>query len=593
MPAKSLAEVGPELDNIVLAPFILENKSEPCSWLSNVTHPFETIQDSPAVARPDLPSGRQVMYAEPPFTFNDHAGHIRERGWRVRSTSKISVWGYLMAYLLALDQGTTSSRAIVFDESGSLVGMAQQEFPQIYPEPGWVEHDPETLWLSQLETACLALSKAGVAAGDIAAIGIANQRETTLLWDRESGKPIYNAIVWQDRRTAPICEQLKADGKETWVQEKTGLVLDPYFSGTKLAWILDNVPGARQRADRGELAFGTVDAWLIWRLTQGRVHATDTTNASRTLLFDIRKNDWDEDLLALLRVPRSLLPQVQPSAANYGVTTAHIFGAPILIGGVAGDQQAALFGQGCHQAGMIKNTYGTGCFMLMHTGSQPGRATHGLLATCAARINEAPAYALEGSVFVAGAVVQWLRDGLGIIRTSGEIEELARAVPDNGGVYLVPAFVGLGSPYWDPYARGGILGLTRGSTRAHLARAALESIAFQSVELIEAMQTAAGEPITSLRVDGGATSNDLLLQIQADLLGVPVIRPRTGETTALGAAYLAGITAGIWASESQVAAQWQAGSIFQPQIPRIEASRQMQQWKNAVQRCRHWANPHQ
>ena len=495
-----------------------------------------------------------------------------------------------MTYLLALDQGTTSSRAIVFDHNTNIVGMAQQEFPQIYPRPGWVEHDPEVIWRSQIETAHLALSKADLTAKDITTLGITNQRETTLVWERSSGHPICNAIVWQDRRTASMCEQLKAAGHETRFRAKTGLILDPYFSGTKLAWILANRPKLRQRAERGELLFGTVDTWLIWRLTQGAVHATDVSNASRTLLFNIHERRWDEELLALLNIPKAMLPEVRLSAADYGHTNPSFLGAAIQIGGVAGDQQAALFGQGCHRAGMVKNTYGTGCFMLMHTGAEAKTSEHGLLTTCAAQVNATPAYALEGSVFIAGGVVQWLRDGLGIIRSSSEIEELARTVPDNGGAYLVPAFVGLGSPYWDPHARGGMFGLTRGTTRAHIARAALESIAFQSAELIDAMRSSAGFPIEALRVDGGATSNDLILQIQADLLGVPVVRPRVSETTALGAAYLAGLTAGVWASEEEIAAQWQHDRSFAPGISREAADASMRQWKKALSRCMEWAD---
>ncbi|MDP5240304.1 glycerol kinase GlpK [Uliginosibacterium sp. 31-16] len=494
-----------------------------------------------------------------------------------------------MSYLLALDQGTTSSRAVIFDARGNLVGMAQQEFPQLYPQPGWVEHDPETLWNSQLETARLALSKTGLKAREMVSIGITNQRETTLVWERSSGRPIHNAIVWQDRRTADVCARLKAEGHEALVRKRTGLLLDPYFSGTKLAWILDHVPGARKRAERGELAFGTVDSWLVWRLTHGRVHATDPSNAARTLLFDIYRNTWDDELLDLLRVPRAVLPQVQPSASDFGQTDTEWLGASIRIGGVAGDQQAALFGQACHKPGMVKNTYGTGCFMLMHTGSTLKTSSHGLLGTAAAQTSGTPAFALEGSVFIAGALVQWLRDGLGMIRSAAEIEPLARSVPNSDGVVIVPAFVGLGSPHWDPQARGALFGLTRGSTRAHVARAALDAIAFQSAELIEAMQADAGQSVEALRVDGGAISNDLLLQIQADLLGVPVIRPRVAETTALGAAYLAGITSGIWASESEVAGQWQAERVFGPAISRDEAASRIQLWHKAVTRSRGWA----
>ncbi len=493
-----------------------------------------------------------------------------------------------MPYLLALDQGTTSSRAIVFDSGGEIVAMAQQEFPQIYPESGWVEHDPEAIWQSQLATGRQVLAKAGLAARDMAGLGITNQRETTVVWERSTGRPIHNAIVWQDRRTADTCATLNAAGHEPLVREITGLLLDPYFSGTKLAWILDHVPGARARAERGELAFGTIDTWLVWRLTGGRVHATDVSNAARTLMFDISRNAWSEALLDLLRIPRAVLPEVLPSAADFGSTNLEHFGTPIRIGGIAGDQQSALFGQGCMKPGMVKNTYGTGCFMLMHTGDEMRLSANGLLTTSAAQPDTAKAYALEGSVFVAGAVVQWLRDGLGIIRSSGEIEALAESVPDAGGTFLVPAFVGLGSPYWDPFARGSMFGLTRGTTRAHIARAALESIAFQSAELIEAMQSDARFPIEALRVDGGATANNLLMQIQADLLGVPVVRPRVSETTALGAAYLAGLTTGIWQGPEEIAKQWRVEHVFGPSISRDEAQARMGQWRRAVDRSRGW-----
>jgi glycerol kinase len=493
-----------------------------------------------------------------------------------------------MAYLLALDQGTTSSRAIVFDTNGALVSMAQQEFPQIYPQAGWVEHDPEAIWQTQLETARQALAKAGLRGSDVLALGITNQRETTVLWDRANGRPLCNAIVWQDRRTADACERLKAAGHEALFRERTGLLLDPYFSGTKLACLLDTLPGARERAERGELAFGTIDTWLIWRLTGGRVHATDVSNASRTLMFNLRTQRWDDDLLALLRVPRALLPEVHPSAFDFGNCSADCFGVPVRIGGVAGDQQAALFGQGCVAPGMVKNTYGTGCFMLMHTGGDMKASRNGLLSTAAAQAGDQPAFALEGSVFVGGAVVQWLRDGLGIIQSASEVEALARSVPDSQGVHFVPAFVGLGSPYWDPFARGALFGLTRGSTRAHIARAALDSIAFQSAELLGAMQADADLPIESLRVDGGATANDLLMQIQADLLGVPVVRPKITETTALGAAYLAGLSAGVWADPAEIGAQWQVERVFDPAISRDEAATRMVRWREAVARSRGW-----
>jgi glycerol kinase len=493
-----------------------------------------------------------------------------------------------MAYLLALDQGTTSSRALVFDTDGALVALAQQEFAQIYPQPGWVEHDPEVIWQSQLDTARQALVQAGIGARELLALGITNQRETTLVWERATGRPIHNAIVWQDRRTAAACDALKAQGLEALFRERTGLLLDPYFSGTKLAWILDTVPGARARAERGELVFGTVDSWLIWRLTGGRVHATDITNASRTLMFDLRAKRWDDDLLNHLQVPRAMLPTVWASAADFGLTEPDWLGAPVRIGGVAGDQQAALFGQACTAPGMVKNTYGTGCFMLLHTGELMTPSSHGLVTTAAAQWDATPGYALEGSIFVAGALVQWLRDGLGIIRSSAEIEALAASVPDTGGVFLVPAFVGLGSPYWDPAARGALFGLTRGVTRAHIARAALEAIAFQSAELLQAMQADAAQPIEALRVDGGATANALLMQIQADLLGVPVVLPHIQETTALGAAYLAGLQAGAWGSIDDIGAYWRSERVFEPAISRDEADTRMARWREAVSRTRGW-----
>ncbi len=493
-----------------------------------------------------------------------------------------------MAYLLALDQGTTSSRAIVFDEGGAITAMAQQEFPQSYPQSGWVEHDPEAIWQSQLDTARQALSKAGIGGRDIAAMGITNQRETTLVWERDTGKPIYPAIVWQDRRTAACCEAMKVAGLEPLFRERTGLLLDPYFSGTKLAWILDAVPGARERARRGELAFGTVDTWLIWRLTGGRVHATDVSNASRTLMYNIREHCWDDTLLAHLNVPQAVLPQVLPSAANFGEVLPEWLGAPVRIGGVAGDQQAALFGQGCTAPGMVKNTYGTGCFMLMHTGETLTPSRNGLLTTAAAQTDARPQFAIEGSVFVGGAVVQWLRDGLGIIRSATEVEALARSVADADGVCFVPAFTGLGSPYWDPLARGSLFGLTRGSTRAHIARAALDAIAFQSAELLAAMEADAGLKIDAMRVDGGACANDLLMQIQADLLGVPVLRPRITESTALGAARLAARFVGIDAAHASSAGEIERA--FAPAISREEAAQRMARWREAVSRSRAWAS---
>jgi len=464
-----------------------------------------------------------------------------------------------MKYILALDQGTSSSRSIVFDDEGRIVAMVQREFRQIYPQPGWVEHDPQEIWTSQLATAKEALAKAGLAAKDIAAIGITNQRETTLVWNRRTGQPVHNAIVWQDRRGEPLCAQLRAQGHAETIRRSTGLVIDAYFSATKLRWILDHASGAHIAAAQGELAFGTVDSWLVWKLTGGRVHVTDVSNASRTMLFDIRHNVWDHELLKLLHVPDSLLPQVQPSSHVFAETDAAIFGTPIAVAGIAGDQQAALFGQACFKAGLAKNTYGTGCFMLMHTGTRFEHSTHGLLATSAAQPTATPEYALEGGVFIGGAVVQWLRDGLQAIKASGEVQALAESVPDAGGVIFVPAFTGLGAPYWNAQASGAIVGLTRGSTVAHIARAALESIAFQCAALLLAMardaKTAGVAAVTELRVDGGASVNDLLMQFQAYLLGIPVVRPRVTETTALGAAYLAGLACGVWRDLDQLAAQ--------------------------------------
>jgi glycerol kinase len=503
-----------------------------------------------------------------------------------------------MKHVLALDQGTTSSRAIVFDERGTPVGAGQREFRQIFPQPGWVEHDPKEILASQRETVRQAVREAQVDPRSILALGITNQRETTLLWDRQSGEPLANAIVWQDRRTAPICERLKADGAEALVREKTGLVIDPYFSGTKLAWLLENLPGARERAERGELAFGTVDTWLVWHLTGNRTHCTDPSNASRTMLFDIRTGDWDAELMRLLGVPRAILPDVYPSSHAFGMAPASLAGEPMPIAGIAGDQQAAMFGQGCHRRGMAKNTYGTGCFMLLHTGDQVVRSRHGLVSTACAQMGFArdardcdKEYALEGSVFIAGAVVQWLRDQLQFFGSSREIERLAASVMDTDGVFLVPAFAGLGAPYWDPHARGTLVGLTRGTTREHIARAALESIAFQSAEVLEAMQKDAGESLSELRVDGGAAANDLLMQFQADLLGVPVVRPKVLETTALGAAYLAGLTVDLWRSRDEIAAQWVEERRFEPRMPRDEAAERMARWREAVKRSRNWAAP--
>lgn len=479
-----------------------------------------------------------------------------------------------MQALLALDQGTSSSRAMVFGRDGRLLAVAQRELTQHFPQPGWVEHDAREIWAGQLACAREAIAQAGVTP---AAIGITNQRETTVLWDRKTGEPLHRALVWQDRRTADFCEQLKAQGLEPRVHALTGLVLDPYFSATKLRWLLDHLPGARARAERGELAFGTVDSWLLWQLTGGAVHATDVSNASRTLLFDIHRGDWSEELLGLFGIPRALLPEVRPSAGLFGQATE--FGAP--ISGMAGDQQAALFGQAALQAGQAKNTYGTGCFLLMHTGAQARASAHGLVTTRAAQVDAVPQFALEGSVFVGGAVVQWLRDGLGLIRSSAEVQALAESVPDSGGVTLVPAFAGLGAPHWRADARGAIVGLTRGSGRGHIARAALESIAFQSAELLQAMRND-GAALTELRVDGGACTNDLLMQFQADLLGIPVLRPRVIETTALGAALLAGVGAGVYASAEDIGAIWQLERAFEPRMSRDEAGARMAQWERAV-----------
>jgi glycerol kinase len=494
-----------------------------------------------------------------------------------------------LRYVLALDQGTTSSRAILFNEDGAAVSIAQREFRQIYPQPGWVEHDPRDIVATQRETAREALRMANVPLKDLMAVGIANQRETTLLWDRQSGEPLHNAIVWQDRRTSALCRKLKEGGAEDLIRRKTGLLIDPYFSGTKLAWLLDEIPGARARAERGELAFGTVDTWLVWQLTGNRTHVTDPSNASRTMLFDIHTNDWDPELLRLLRVPRAILPEVHPSAHAFGLLPASLVGEPLVIGGIAGDQQAAMFGQICHRAGTAKNTYGTGCFMLLHTGERVVESNNGLVATACAQL-AAKEYALEGSVFIAGAVVQWLRDGLEFFSSSSEVEALANSVLDCGDVFVVPAFTGLGAPYWDPHARGSIIGLTRGSSKAHIARAALESIAYQSADVLEAMQKDAGERLTELRVDGGAAANDLLMQFQADLLGVPVLRPKVLETTALGAAYLAGLTVDLWKSRDELAAHWQLDRRFEPRMARDEAQARMARWRKAVERTRNWAD---
>jgi len=482
-----------------------------------------------------------------------------------------------MKAVLAFDQGTTSSRAIAFGRDGRILGTAQQEFRQIFPQPGWVEHDAEQIWQHQVECAREALAKAGV---KVAAIGITNQRETVVLWDRKTGQPLHKALVWQDRRTAAFCEQLKVQGLEPRVRELTGLLLDPYFSATKLRWLLDNVPGARERAARGELAFGTIDSWLLWKLTDGKVHATDASNASRTLIYDIHRGDWSDELLAAFDIPKSLLPEVRPSSGVFGQATE--FGVP--IAGIAGDQQAALFGQAALTPGQAKNTYGTGCFLLMHTGTQARTSTQGLITTRAAQVDATAQYALEGSVFVGGAVVQWLRDGLKAIGGSGEVQALASSVPDAGGVMFVPAFAGLGAPYWRPDARGALLGLTRGTTQAHIARAALESIAFQSAAVLTAMNADvdAADRLTELRVDGGASANDLLMQFQADLLGIPVLRPKVIETTALGAALLAGLGTGVYASTEEIGAIWQLDRAFEPRMSRDEAGARLAEWDRAV-----------
>jgi glycerol kinase len=492
-------------------------------------------------------------------------------------------------FVLALDQGTTSSRAIVFGHDGRAVASAQQEFPQIFPRPGEVEHDPEAIWSSQVEVAKQALGRAGLGPADIAAIGITNQRETTILWDRHTGQPVANAIVWQSRVSAPICERLKAEGHEAVIRRKTGLVVDAYFSGTKVKHLLDSIPGLRGRAEAGDILFGTVDTFLIWRLTGGRAHVTDASNASRTLMFDIHTLDWDDELLRILDVPRLMLPAVRESSEVYGETDAKIFGGPIKVAASAGDQQAATFGQACFEPGSAKNTYGTGCFLLLNTGRKPKASANGLLTTIGWMVGGEVTYCLEGSVFIAGAVVQWLRDGLKAIRSSAEVQSLAATVPDSDGVYLVPAFVGLGAPYWDPYARGTIIGLTRNTSIAHIARAAVDSMAYQSRDLLDAMQKDAGITLGSLKVDGGATANDALLQFQADLVGVPVRRPMVAETTALGAAYLAGLAVGFWKDQGDVARNWALDREFTPKMAPVERDRLYRGWQKAVSRSRDFA----
>jgi glycerol kinase len=490
--------------------------------------------------------------------------------------------------ILALDQGTTSSRAIVFDHDGSIRAVAQKEFKQIFPQAGWVEHDPQEIWQSQLETAREVLAKADLTATDVAAIGITNQRETTVVWDRATGAPIHNAIVWQDRRTAAFCDSLKEAGHASEIQRRSGLVIDAYFSGSKLRWLLDNVPNARARSERGELAFGTIDSWLVWNLTGGKLHVTDPSNASRTMLYDLHTGTWSDELCKILGVPRAVLPSIKASSEVYGESVASLLGGAIPIAGIAGDQQAALFGQGCFSRGLAKNTYGTGCFMLMNIGSTPAPSKHQLLTTVAWRTGKDTDFALEGSVFIGGAAVQWLRDGLGIIKSSGEVEELAASVSDSAGVYLVPAFAGLGAPHWDQYARGTIAGITRGTNRGHIARAALEGIAFQVADVLDVMKQDSGIAMNELRVDGGACTNNLLMQFQADVLQVPVVRPKVIETTALGAAYLAGLAVGYWTSKEEVAAAWQAERRFTPAMAPAQAAHRRSRWAEALNRARDW-----
>jgi glycerol kinase len=494
-----------------------------------------------------------------------------------------------VTFILALDQGTTSSRAILFDHEGQIRAVAQREFRQIFPQSGWVEHDPREIWDSQRTVAGEVLREAGLTAADVAAIGITNQRETTILWDRRTGEPVHNAIVWQDRRTASFCDRLKQEGHLDTVQQKTGLVIDAYFSGSKLRWLLDNVPGARTRAEHGELAFGTVDTWLLWKLTGGALHVTDATNASRTMLYNIHARQWDDELLSLLQVPRAVLPEVRSSSEVYGQTRPELFGGRALpLAGVAGDQQAALFGQTCFGRGLAKNTYGTGCFMLMNVGTEAVASKHRLLTTVAWQLGGTTEYALEGSVFIGGAVVQWLRDGLGIVKSAAEIEQLAASVPDAGGVYIVPAFAGLGAPHWDQYARGTISGITRGTTAAHFARAGLESIAFQVADILDVMQKDSGVQVKELRVDGGAAANNLLLQFQADLLRVPVVRPKVTETTALGAAYLAGLAVGYWKDRENVRSNWAIDRTFEPRMPEEDVGHRRGRWTEALRRSRDW-----
>lgn len=491
-----------------------------------------------------------------------------------------------MKFILALDQGTTSSRAILFDHDGGIVATAQKEFRQIFPKPGWVEHDAQEIWATQAGVASEVLHKAHAKAEDVAAIGITNQRETTVVWDRATGKPVCNAIVWQDRRTASICDKLRAQKLDKLIQRKTGLVVDAYFSATKVQWMLQNVKGLKARAARGELAFGTIDTWLLWNLTGGKVHATDVSNASRTMLYDIRKGDWDDELLKIFGVPRSMLPEVKDSSGVFGETS--LLGGSTPVAGIAGDQQAALFGQVCTKPGMVKNTYGTGCFMLMNTGTKPIASKNKLLTTIAWRIGGRTEYALEGSVFIAGAAIQWLRDGLGIIKASADVEALAASVPDTGGVYLVPAFAGLGAPHWDAYARGTLVGMTRGTTAAHIAHAALEGIALQVMDILKAMEADAGIKLKELRVDGGACVNNLLMQLQCDLLGVPVVRPKVNETTALGAACLAGLAVGFWKNVADIAQHWQMDRKFKPAMKAAARAKITHGWNRALARAKAW-----
>jgi glycerol kinase len=491
-------------------------------------------------------------------------------------------------FILALDQGTTSSRAILFDKSGQIHAVAQKEFQQIFPQPGWVEHDPREIWTTQLQVARDVLAKSKITSKDVAALGITNQRETTVIWDRKTGASIHNAIVWQDRRTADFCESLKKAGKAELIKNRAGLVIDAYFSGSKIRWLLDHIPGAREKADRGELAFGTIDSWLIWNLTGGGLHITDPSNASRTMLFNLNSQAWDDELLATIGAPRTILPEVRPSSAVHGNTAQGVFDPPIPIAGIAGDQQAALFGQNCFTRGLAKNTYGTGCFMLMNTGTEPMPSRHQLLTTVAWNADNKTEFALEGSVFIGGAVVQWLRDGLGLIKSSTDVELLASTVFDSGGVYLVPAFAGLGAPHWDQFARGTITGLTRGTTAGHLARAALEGIAFQVADVLDVMQTDSNIVLHELRVDGGASANNLLMQFQADMLGVPVVRPRILETTALGAAYLAGLSVGFWKDRSEIHKTWQLDRDFEPKMSRDERAHRRARWSEALKRARDW-----